>query len=113
MKAEWERVFGEEYAPVHLRTMKGDDFVSAEYASDDKGKHRPDAAAFLIAYAKRLRDSGKPFFYFQHLPIKGMTGDSGGGRRRQRVPRAEDLPERDRLHGPHAPSVRGRALQEA
>ena len=77
VKAEWERVFGEEYAPMRLRTVKGYDFVSAEYASDDKGKHRPDAAAFLVAYAKRLRDSGKPFFYFQHLPIKGTTGDSG------------------------------------
>jgi hypothetical protein len=71
-------VFGEEYAPVRLRTVKGYDFVSTEYADDDKGKHRPDAAAFLVAYAKRLRDSGKPFFYFQHLPIKGTTGDSHG-----------------------------------
>ena len=78
VKAEWERVFGEEYAPVRLRTVKGYDFISTEYASDDKGKHRPDAAAFLVAYAKRLRDSGKPFFYFQHLPIKGTTGDSHG-----------------------------------
>ena len=78
VKAEWERVFGEEYAPVRLRTVKGYDFVSTEYADDDKGKHRPDAAAFLVAYAKRLRDSGKPFFYFQHLPIKGTTGDSHG-----------------------------------
>ena len=77
VKAEWERVFGEEYAPVRLRTVKGYDFVSTEYASDDKGKHRPDAAAFLVAYAKRLRDSGKPFFYFQHPPTKGTTGDSG------------------------------------
>ena len=78
LKAEWERVFGETYEPMRIRRVKGYDFVSAEYASDDKGEHRPDAAAFLIAYAKRLRDSGKPFFYFQHLPIKGTTGDSGG-----------------------------------
>ena len=78
VKAMWEKIFGEAYEPMRIRRVKGYDFVSAEYASDDKGKHRPDAAAFLIAYAKRLRDSGKPFFYFQHLPIKGTTGDSGG-----------------------------------
>ncbi len=76
MKAAWEKIFGEAYAPVRLRTVKGYNFVSAEYAGED-GKHRPDVAGFLVAYGRRLRDSGKPFFYFQHLPIKGTTGDSG------------------------------------
>ena len=78
VKAVWEKIFGEAYEPVRLRRVKGYDFVSAEYAEDDKGKKRPDVAGFLVAYAKRLRDSGKPFFYFQHLPIKGTTGDSRG-----------------------------------
>ena len=78
VKAMWEKIFGEAYEPMRIRRVKGYDFVSAEYASDEKGKHRPDAAAFLVAYAKRLRDSGKPFFFFQHLPIKGTTGDSRG-----------------------------------
>ena len=77
MKAVWERVFGEKYAPMRLRTVKGYDFVSAEYVGED-GRHRPDVAAFLNANAKRLRDSGKPFFFFQHLPIKGTTCDSFG-----------------------------------
>ena len=78
MKAVWERVFGEEYAPMRLRTVKGYDFVSAEYVGED-GKSRPDVATFLAAHAKRLRDSGKPFFFFQHLPIKGTTPESGCG----------------------------------
>ena len=77
VKAAWERIFGEEYAPMRLRTVKGYDFVSAEYSSEDDGKRRPDVVGFLEASGKRLRDSGKPFFYFQHLPIKGTTGDSG------------------------------------
>ncbi len=77
MKAAWKRVFGEKYAPMRLRTVKGYDFVSAEYAGDD-GKRRPDVAGFLTTHAKRLRDSGKPFFFFQHLPIKGTTCDSFG-----------------------------------
>ena len=78
VKAVWEKIFGEAYEPVRLRRVKGYDFVSAEYAEDEKGKKRPDVAGFLMAYGKRLRDSGKPFFYFQHLPIKGTTGDSCG-----------------------------------
>lgn len=78
VKAVWERVFGEKYAPMRLRTVKGYDFVSAEYAGDD-GKSRPDAAGFLELNAKRLGGSGKPFFYFQHYPVKGTTGDSAGG----------------------------------
>ncbi len=78
VKAVWERVFGEKYAPMRIRTVKGYDFVSAEYVGED-GKHRPDAAKFLAANANRLRGSGKPFFYFQHMPINGTTGDSGKG----------------------------------
>ena len=77
VKAEWEKIFGEEYAPMRIRTVKGYDFVSAEYAVEDDGKRRPDVAGFLEASGRRLRDSGKPFFYFQHLPIRGTTGDSG------------------------------------
>ena len=77
VKAVWERVFGEQYAPMRLRTVKGYDFVSAEYSQSDDGKRRPDVAAFLKANAQRLRGSGRPFFFFQHLPIQGTTGDSG------------------------------------
>ena len=77
VKAVWERVFGEKYAPMRLRTVKGYDFVSAEYSQSEDGKRRPDVAGFLKANAQRLRGSGKPFFFFQHLPIQGMTGDSG------------------------------------
>ena len=77
MKAAWEKIFGEPYAPVRLRTVKGYDFISAEYAGED-GRHRPDLGSFFQSYAKRLRKkSHRPFFYFQHLPIKGTTGDSG------------------------------------
>ena len=78
MKAVWERMFGEAYAPVRLRTVKGYDFVSAEYVGED-GKGRPDVAPFLATHAERLRGSGKPFFYFQQLPVKGTTRESGCG----------------------------------
>ncbi len=77
MKAVWERVFGEKYAPMRLRTVKGYDFVSTEYRGEND-KKRPDVQGFIEKHAKRLHGSGKPFFYFQHLPIKGTTADSLG-----------------------------------
>ena len=75
VKSVWERVFGEKYAPLRLRRVKGYDFVSAEYVGED-GKSRPDVTSFFKANAGRLRDSGRPFFFFRHLPIRGTTGDS-------------------------------------
>ena len=90
MKAIWERVFGEEYAPMRLRTVKGYDFISAEYVGES-GKGRPDVASFLAAHTERLRNSGKPFFYFQHLPVKGTTRESGCGDG-QVLPLLKDFP---------------------
>ena len=67
----WEEIFGESFADVRLRTVKGYDFVSCEY----------DGSAGLADWmrAHRGRLSGaKPFFFFQHLPVKGTTSDSFG-----------------------------------
>ena len=75
MAAVWKEVFGEEFAPIRLRTVKGYDFVSVEYyGAGDKGRENP--AAFLKEHAARLSGSGKPFFLFQHLPIHGTTPDA-------------------------------------
>lgn len=70
LPAYWEKTFGEPFAPVRVRTVKGYDFVSAEWG----------AAAQVPAFmaANRARFSGtKPFFFFQHPPISGTTGDAG------------------------------------
>ena len=69
MAASWESVFGESYAPIRLRSVKGYDFVSCEYrgaegVEDWLGKH-----------GNRLRRS-RPFFFFQHEPIRGTTEGS-------------------------------------
>ena len=77
MKAVWEKTFGEAYAPVRVRTVKGYDFVSSEYYADD-GKSRPDVAGFMAKNAARFKNGKKPFFFFQHLPMKGTTIDGAG-----------------------------------
>ena len=66
---EWERVFGEKFAPVRVRTVKGYDFVSAEYLETGR------VGEWMAANGARFK-GGKPFFYFQHGPIGGTTGDA-------------------------------------
>ena len=73
LPAAWEEVFGEKFANVRCRTVKGFDFVSREYGSRDGAELK----AWLAANRSRL-SGGKPFFFFQHLPIKGTTVDSMG-----------------------------------
>ena len=69
----WEEVFGTKFEWVRCRTVKGYDFVSAEY--EPKGSTR--LAAWMKDNAARFNGE-KPFFFFQHLQIKGTTADSGG-----------------------------------
>ncbi len=73
MKACWEEAFGEPWAPVRCRTVKGYSFVSAEYRSEKA------AADWLKAHAPELKGD-RPFFYFQHIPLsaKGAAADVTG-----------------------------------
>ena len=69
--AAWTEVFGEPFDTVRCRTVKGFDFVSVEY-SERNGKR---LAEWMNVNRSRFAD-GKPFFFFQHLQIKGTTADS-------------------------------------
>jgi len=69
----WEEAFGEPFEWVRCRTVKGYDFVSAEFENGGS-KH---LAEWMKANGDRLRHE-RPFFFFQHLPIKGTTVDSFG-----------------------------------
>ena len=71
LKACWERIFDEPWAPVRARTVKGYTFVSGEW----KGYAR--LGDWLKEHGEALRGE-KPFFYFQHPPLKGTTSDSFG-----------------------------------
>ncbi len=71
MKECWEDVFHEPYAPIRLRTVKGYDFISCEWGATK------DLEAWMKANGDRFKGD-KPFFFFQHSPLKGTTSDSGG-----------------------------------
>ena len=71
LAAEWKRVFDEDYAPIRVRTVKGYDFISAEWNSFGEFPE------WMVANGGRF-EGGKPFFYFQHPPAHGTTSDSGG-----------------------------------
>ena len=72
VKHMWEETFAEPFEPIRVRTVKGYDFVSAEWGAfrtTDK---------WMAENGKRFRYV-KPFFFFQHPPIKGTTPDGDGG----------------------------------
>ncbi len=71
MKECWEEYFHEPFAPIRVRTIKGYDFVSCEWGA---GK---ELGAWMEAHADRFKGD-KPFFFFQHAPLKGTTSDSVG-----------------------------------
>lgn len=73
----WRKAFGEEYADVYLKWVKGYAFVCAHWGCEGK------LAAFLAGHKDELAGS-KPFFYAQH-PHPGGTvygarawGNDGG-----------------------------------
>ena len=70
---EWERVFGEKYAPFRIRKVKGFSFVSSEYLGN-RGSDYRDLGTWIEKNRAALA-GGRPFFYFQHQPIGGTTGD--------------------------------------
>lgn len=71
-KDSWEELFGEKFEPVRVRSVKGYDFVSVEWRGQNNFK------AWMEENSKRF-ENDKPFFFFQHVPIKGTTRDSSSG----------------------------------
>ena len=62
VRANWKAVFGEEWSPFFIKTIKGYAFVGAHWAewNDEKALR-----TFLVANRSRL-PSSQPFFYTQH-----------------------------------------------
>ena len=62
VKKNWKAVFGEEWSPFFIKTVKGYSFVGAHWAewNDEKALR-----AFLSANGAKL-GAAKPFFYTQH-----------------------------------------------
>lgn len=63
----WRRTFGEPYDKMRIRTVKGYDFVSAQWSSGDNAH----IAGWLGENADRLKKTGRPFFFFRHCPVPG------------------------------------------
>ena len=68
--AHWERLFGEKWVPIQVKTVKGYTFVLAHHPHSQPGSAIPGLAEALAA-AKI--DASKPFFYSQHRPICGIV----------------------------------------
>ena len=62
VRKNWKAVFGEEWSPFFIKTVKGYSFVGAHWAewNDEKALR-----AFLEANRAKLAN-GRPFFYVQH-----------------------------------------------
>ena len=73
MKQCWEEVFHEPFAPVRRRTVKGYDFISAEW-KEGKGWNE-EANAWFDSNGGTL-DPKKPFFFFTHYPLGNTTSCS-------------------------------------
>lgn len=71
LASEWERVFGEPFSPIRVRTVKDYDFISAEW------RNFGDFPEWMAVNGERFRGE-RPFFYFQHPPAKGTTPDGEG-----------------------------------
>ena len=71
--AAWEEILGERFGDVRCRSVKGFDFVSCEYRPEN-----PEALKTWFEENRSRLTGTRPFFFFQHLPIKGTTVDSFG-----------------------------------
>ena len=71
LAACWEEIFHETWEPIRVRTVKGYDFISGEWRGYGK------LGDWMKANGARFRGE-RPFFYFQHPPLRGTTSDSFG-----------------------------------
>ena len=69
LESEWERVFGEKFEPIRVRTVKGYSFLSGE----ERGYL--ELGEWLAVHGASLAGD-RPFFYFQHEAIGGTTSDA-------------------------------------
>ena len=63
----WREAFGEDYAPICIKEVKGYKFVCVQFGEFDK---EGTVAAFMRAHAAELAGA-RPFFYTQHYHPKG------------------------------------------
>lgn len=62
----WQEVYGEKYESHFIRTVKGYTFVGSQFEGDESGDLRDWFARHRSALPR-----DRPFFYFQHVPLRG------------------------------------------
>ena len=75
----WERVFGERFEPIVLKTVKGYDFILAHWTKQGNdslgGCATPGLEEFFRTHVKN--NGGRPFFYSQHRIPRDTACGSG------------------------------------
>ena len=74
MKECWEEIFGEPYAEIRHRKVKGFDFVSAEWKGG-KGGNDAQVIEWFKAHRGELA-SDRPVFFMRHVPLPGTVSSS-------------------------------------
>ena len=76
--AIWKRCFGEEWAPIQVKTVKGYTFVLAHHQLDTEANARGNTVLGAVDALAQLKvDPQKPFFYSQHRIFRDTVGGSG------------------------------------
>lgn len=71
MARHWKEIFGEDYAPIYLKTVKGYKFIGAHW---HEWEGIPGVVPFVKAHERELRGK-RPFFFFEHQqPIDSCLG---------------------------------------
>ena len=73
----WEDAFHEPYSEIRRRSVRGFDFISAEWRGHEKSENDRLTANWLRAHEPELK-RGKPFFFFRHAPLPGTVSSSIG-----------------------------------
>ena len=72
----WKAAFGEDYAPIYMKTVGGCRFVASHWDDGDFKQFGPRLKAFLEAHRDEL-SGPRPFFYVQHPHPRGTVFDQG------------------------------------
>ena len=70
----WKAAFGEDYAPIYMKTVGGFRFVASHWDDGDFKQFGPRLKAFLEAHREEL-SGPRPFFYVQHPHPRGTVFD--------------------------------------
>ena len=76
----WRKAFDEDFAPIVRKTVKGYDFILANFTSGEPDNRHGNNTPGLEDFLSRAKpDPAKPFFFSQHRAFKDTIGEPGIG----------------------------------